>query len=192
MSAGKTEDRNTSDTIYQLKVTLKAIKPPIWRRIQVPGNITLAKLHKILQAAMGWEDYHLYEFQIGRVSFGTPDPEFDMPVENARTARLNKVVPEAKTRFQYIYDFGDYWVHDVLVEKILPPEEGVRYPVCTGGKRACPPEDCGGIPGYLGMLETIKNPGDPEYEEILEWLGGTFDPEEFDLEAINNELKRIK
>src|SRR3954471_13596926 len=134
--------------IYQLKVTLKGSKPPIWRRIQVRSDISLADLHQILQVAMGWEDYHLHQFIVGGQYYGVPDKDFDMDVLSERTAKLNRIAPGEKSRFTYEYDFGDDGLHDVLVEKVLPPEPDAQYPRCITGKRARPPEDCGGIWGY--------------------------------------------
>ena len=182
-----------NETIYQLKITLKESKPPIWRRIQVPANITLHKLHAILQCVMGWYDYHLYGFRIAGIEYGIPDPDGDFDefdLKDSRRARLNKVISGEKAVFTYDYDFGDGWEHQILVEKILPAESGVQYPVCLAGKRACPPEDCGGIGGYEDLLKIIRNPAHEEYEEMMEWLGGPFDPEEFDIEDINPYLAR--
>jgi len=182
-------------SIYQLKLTLKDSKPPIWRRIQVSGDISLHRLHKIIQAAMGWLDYHLYQFTIANFVYGIPDPEDDdwgMPVDDSRKIRLNKLLSREKTKIRYEYDFGDGWVHHILVEKIIPPAPGVNYPVCLAGKRACPPEDCGGIWGYEELLDIIGNPRHKEYKEMMEWLGGSFDAEEFDLESINEALSEFR
>ncbi len=180
--------------VYQIKVTLKDIRPPIWRRVQVPSNISLNKLHRILQAVMPWDDYHLHQFIIGGVYYGEPDPDddFGFELKSDRTAKLIQVASGARARFIYEYDFGDGWEHEIVVEKIVPPEAGVRYPICLAGKRACPPEDCGGIPGYARFLEAIRNPEHEEHDELLQWVGGSFDPEAFDLDEINRELKRIR
>jgi hypothetical protein len=177
--------------IYQLKVALKGSKPPIWRRIQVPGDINLRRLHLVIQEAMGWYNSHLWQFTVGGTDYG--DKEWDEwgEMADASKARLQQLVRSEKARFEYLYDFGDSWEHVILVEKILPPEPATRYPLCVTGKRACPPEDCGGIWGYEELLETIQNPDDPEYEEMMAWLGGEFDPEEFDLEAVNRALQRM-
>ncbi|BCV20697.1 plasmid pRiA4b ORF-3 family protein [Moorella sp. Hama-1] len=181
-----------NENIYQIKVTLKRIKPPIWRRVQVPGGITLAKLHKILQVVMGWYNRHLYQFTINGSHYGEPDDEFLVEVRNARRQKLKDVVNQEKQRFIYEYDFGDGWEHEIVVEKILPPEPGKRYPVCLKGKRACPPEDCGGPWGYASLLHILQHPGHPEYEDMRAWAGEDFDPEDFDLEFVNQELKTIK
>lgn len=179
-------------SVYQLKVTLKNTRPPIWRRVLVPGNVSLEKLHDILQVVMGWEDYHLHQFIVGDTYYGTRDPDagiWGMEARSERAARLSQVAPAEKSKFTYEYDFGDSWYHDILVEKITPPEKGVSYPVCIKGKGACPPEDVGGIWGYYAFLEAIKDPSNPEHGDMLEWAGGSFDPEEFDLEGINQALK---
>ncbi len=178
--------------VYQLKVTLKRIKPPIWRRIEVKGDISLYRLHRILQIVMGWGEYHLYEFAVGGRNFGEPDPEMGLEIESSRRMKLTEIVPVPRRRLNYTYDFGDNWEHEVLVEKIVPAEAGVRYPRCTGGKRACPPEDCGGVWGYEHLLEVLADPQDPEHDEMLEWVGGSFDPESFDLKGINERLRRVR
>jgi hypothetical protein len=181
--------QSASDTIYQLKVTLRESKPPIWRRIQAPSDISLARLHQILQVVMGWTDSHLHQFIVGGTIIGVPDPDFGVEVKNERTVRLSQVVRGEKSKFVYEYDFGDGWQHDILVEKVLQAEPGARYPICLAGKRACPPEDCGGVWGYDDLLEVIRNPDNPEHDEMLEWLGGDFDPEAFDVDAVNQELR---
>lgn len=179
--------------IYQIKVTLKHSKPPIWRRIQVAGDTRLDKLHLILQEVMGWENYHLHQFIVGGTYYGKPHPDYDdfFEMKDEKKVRLNQIAPREKSKFTYEYDFGDSWEHELLVEKVLPPESDVHYPCCIKGKRACPPEDVGGVWGYDSFLEAIQNPADPEHEDMLEWIGGEFDPEAFDLDEINEALRRI-
>ena len=186
--------RATDVPIYQIKVTLNDSKPPIWRRILVRSDITLAKLHRIIQAVMGWADYHLHQFIVGRTYYGVPHPDYGGFVEmrDESRVRLNRIVPGERFKFRYEYDFGDSWLHTLLVEKILPPEPGQQYPVCIKGKRACPPEDVGGIWGYYGFLEATQNPDHPEHEEYLEWVGGEFDPEAFDLDEVNRALRALR
>lgn len=174
--------------IYQLKVTLKNVRPPIWRRIQVPTEITLARLHRILQNALGWTDSHLHQFIVGRTYIGLPDPDAFHPVIDERKVRLSEIA-QPKSRFQYEYDFGDGWTHDVLVEKTLPAESGVAYPRCIDGKRACPPEDCGGVWGYADFLDALADPKHEQHEDMKEWIGGDFDPEAFDLATTNALLR---
>ena len=172
--------------IYQLKITLRGIKPPIWRRIAVAGDIKLDKLHKVLQLSMGWYDYHLHEFRIHGICYAVPHAEANPNDRNERRVPLNTVIHNVGERFDYTYDFGDSWEHSILVEKIEPPQPDIRYPVCLGGKRACPPEDCG---SYENFLAALNDPNHEEHEEFVEWIGGSFDPEEFDIEKVNKSLK---
>lgn len=181
-------------SVYQLKVTLDGSKPPIWRRILVPGNTTLYNLHDILQIVMGWENYHLHMFTIDGQIYGDPeDDEYgDLGTKDETRYRLDRLGLREKSKFSYEYDFGDSWDHTILVEKILPPENGVHYPVCIQGKRACPPEDVGGVWGYQGFLEAIADPEHEEHEEYLVWIGGEFDPEAFDLDEVNQALRAFE
>lgn len=160
--------KNKSTEIYQIKVTLRGSKPPIWRRIQVPGDISLGKLHRILQIVMGWTDSHLHQFIVGRTYYGQPDPNYgsDLEMRNESRVKLQQIAPGEKFKFIYEYDFGDSWEHELLIEKILPPETGVYYPRCLTGKRACPPEDCGGVWGYADFLDAIR---DPNYPNLLHY-----------------------
>ncbi|MBI3106125.1 MAG: plasmid pRiA4b ORF-3 family protein [Candidatus Rokubacteria bacterium] len=180
-------------TIYQLKITLKDLRPLIWRRFQVPGDYTLDRLHRVIQRVMGWTDSHLHEYIVRGRHYGTPSDEWEgPPVVPERSARLCDVAPREKARFVYVYDFGDSWEHDVLVEKIVAPQPGQRYPVCLAGQRACPPEDCGGYPGYIEFVAATSNPAHPEHAEMLEWVGGAFDPWVFDLDGVNRALRRFR
>jgi hypothetical protein len=178
-------------SVHQLKITLTDIRPPIWRRLQVSSSINLRRLHDVIQAAMGWTQSHLYQFQVGDVEFGEPDDEVGMPIRSAKSTSLRKIAPEPGAVFSYEYDFGDSWQHRIEVEKVLPPEPGVRYPRCLTGKRACPPEDVGGIWGYAEFLQAIRDLKHPEHTELLEWAGGAFDPEAFDLQAVNEQLAHL-
>ncbi|MFQ5617105.1 MAG: plasmid pRiA4b ORF-3 family protein, partial [Anaerolineales bacterium] len=182
-----------TNNIYQLKISLKGAKPPIWRRVLVPANFTLHKLHKVIQAAMGWWDYHLHQFIIFGEYYSNPadDGWGDLETKNEQRYRLNQIVSGRGFKFEYEYDFGDSWAHVIQVEKILPREKGVRYPVCIKGKRACPPEDVGGIWGYAGYLEAIQDPKHPEHDDYLEWRG-PFDPNAFDLDEVNAALQEIR
>jgi hypothetical protein len=139
--------RTPTRAVYQIKVTLKGSKPPIWRRIQITSDITLVQLHRILQRVMGWEGSHLYQFVISGIAYGDPGMVGEWDAEDARIVTLAALVRGEKSKLLYEYDFGDSWEHELLVEKILPLEEGKRYPICLTGKRACPPEDCGGVLG---------------------------------------------
>lgn len=180
--------------VYQLKITLRDVRPPIWRRVLISDATTLNQLHWIIQISMGWTNSHLHQFIIDEEYYSEPMFELDdwgREVKNEKRVRLNTLSPEPKRKFAYEYDFGDGWHHEILVEKVLAPEAGARYPQCVAGKRACPLEDCGGTWGYERFLEVIKDEDDPEHEEMLEWAGGSFDPEAFNLEEVNQELKSM-
>ena len=172
------------NNVYQFKVTLQGSSPPIWRRIQVPETYDFWDLHVAIQDGMGWDDCHLHEFEMvdpatnSPVSIGTPYEG----AEDVLTERIQKVADYFSLKnpyARYVYDFGDSWDHKIQLEKVLPRED-ITYPVCIGGKRACPPEDCGGIWGYEAFLEIINDPSHEEYEEMMDWIGGEFDPEHFD------------
>lgn len=176
---------------FQLKVTLRNIRPPVWRRVVVDSNATLAHLHSVLQIAFGWEDYHLHIFTADGVAYGVPSPDDWEPVRDGRRMKLNQLLRAPKDTLLYEYDFGDSWEHVVVLEKILPaPERPTPY--CSGGRRACPPEDSGGPWGYASFLEAITDPQHPEHEDYLEWAGGSFDPEAFDMDEVSAELSRLR
>ncbi len=176
-------------SIYQLKVTLKYSRPPIWRRLQVASTDTLEDVHVALQIAMGWTNSHLHQFMKDGVCYGIPDEEFPSDMLDEIDCRLDHVLKKEKDTLIYEYDFGDSWVHEVVLEKILPFKVDVKLPVCLKGSRACPPEDIGGVPGYEMFLEAIADPSHPEYEDMLEWIGGDFDPEQFDFAEVNDLLR---
>ncbi len=174
------------DHVYRFRVSLKDIKPPIWRRIEVPANYSFRDLHVVIQDAMGWLDYHLYEFGVKNphtdqvIKIGYPDEDYGediLPVWSELIA--NYFTPVNKIA-NYIYDFGDYWQHKLQLEQIHPTEKGESYPRCLKGKRACPPEDCGGVGGYYNMIEILSNPSDQDYETMIEWLGGEYNPDYFE------------
>jgi hypothetical protein len=182
--------------IYQIKVTLLDTDPPIWRRLLVPADLTLEQLHYVLQLAMGWEDCHMHEFRIGQQRFGTPDPMEKAfggsRTASERTARLSNVLGRAGIKAVYTYDFGDSRDHRIVVEKRLAPELGRAYPACLAGERHAPPEDCGGIPGFYKLLEAIRDPEHEEHEELLDWVGGGFDPEAFSVEEVNRRFAPLQ
>lgn len=177
--------------IYQLKIELQEIEPTIWRRVLVPGSITLAQLHEVIQTAIGWTNSHLHQFIVGADSYS--DPEFE--IEGTRSEyryRLARLAPRVRNTIAYVYDFGDGWEHQIRVEHII--EDDKRYPgtpVCLEGKRSGPPEDCGGPWGYEKFLEAIGNKKHPEHKELLRWIGGSFDPEYFDPGEVNALLRKI-
>jgi len=192
----KTDSGNISvqQAVYQIKIVLLGTGPPIWRRVLVPAEFTLAQLHNVAQAAMGWENDHLHEFHIGGLRFGVRDPSDALmggpPCINEENARIANVLNKRGPKPKYIYDFGDSWEHALTVEKLLIPEPNIAYPLCTGGKRNCPPEDSGGIPGFYNKLEALADPNHEEYEDIREWMG-SFDPEAFSVEAVNQKFRKI-
>jgi hypothetical protein len=177
--------------IYQIKITLKDISPKIWRRFAVPSDMSLHDLSKVIFEVMGWGGYHLYAFHIGGLEYGLPDDEFDVDKEiiDDRDVSLKDVLKE-KQQFEYEYDFGDDWRHELFVEKITDADPKITYPVCLEGKRACPPEDCGSVSGYEELLEALKDLKKKKYEELVEWAGN-YNPEEFDLSEVNGRIRSI-
>jgi hypothetical protein len=180
--------------VYQFKVSIRHIKPVIWRRIQVPETYTFWDLHVAIQDSFDWLDYHLHEFIIAKPKTGAKvriicyEDEFEgfsRTTLFGRIEKISKYFSLKNNTAEYNYDFGDNWQHALKLEKILPRKEDVCYPVCIGGKRARPPEDCGGLGGYEDFLEIIRNPEHEEYEETIEWAGGKFDPEYFDIKKIS-------
>ena len=173
----------TDPTILTLKVALRGVKPPVWRRLRVPGRMTLRGLHDAIQIAMGWDDCHLHTFSIGGEQFGDRRSVDDVADESRPT--LVGLLRSGVTRFSYTYDFGDDWEHLITFEKGAPAGAGEVHPACLAGKRRCPPEDCGGIWGYERLLATRADPTHPERDE---WIDADFDPERFDLDAVNTAL----
>lgn len=181
--------------LYQLKITLKWSKPPIWRRVVVRANMPLDRLHQVIQNVMGWTNSHLHQFMLGRAYYGTPDSDsaaMGMEIMNEKRYTVADLASVAKKKFIYEYDLGDGWQHEVVLEKILPPDSAFKHPVCVAGANACPPEDCGGIPGYYRLLEILADPKHPEHQEMKEWVGEKLDPERFDLNSANSGLKQLK
>ena len=188
-------DTGGGTPLYQLKITLRDCKPPIWRRIVVRADMKLDRLHRVIQTAMGWSDCHLHQFVVGRVFYGVPDRErddFGTETLNEKRYTVADLAPVAKRKFIYEYDFGDSWEHEILVEKALPPDAAFKHPVCLAGANASPPEDCGGIPGYYDLLAALADPKHEQHEEMKEWVGGAWDATRFSLEDANAGLKRIK
>jgi hypothetical protein len=177
--------------IYQLKITLRDSKPPIWRRVLVTGSINLYELHEVIQIVMGWTDSHLHQFIIGGECFSLPDPDAMRPLKDELSFQLKQVAPQEKAKFIYEYDFGDSWEHQILVEKISQPDPEISYPICIKGKRACPPEDVGGMWGYEEFLEALNDPYHQKHDMFLDWWGQQFDSEAFDLEETNLGLRQL-
>lgn len=194
----KKDQLKASAPVYQFKITLSHSKPPIWRRIQVPAFMTLTNLHEIIQVSMGWFDSHLHQFEIDNVLYGPADDENEEwgmeSVEDEEKYTLQDLADRIAPHFDYTYDFGDDWQHRITVEKILPAGEGKPYPVLIKGKRACPPEDIGGIWGYQEFLEAYTHADHEDHEEMYEWAGPDFDAERFtseDIDEINIELREM-
>ncbi len=192
----KRKNAQTSVDICEVEISLLEIKPRIWRRFAVPTDITLAKLHKVIQIIMGWTNSHLHQFIIKNELYAPHDPRIDPDWNrnsyDERLVKLSDVVDSGAKSFKYEYDFGDDWMHKLQVKKVGPPDAHVVYPVCLAGKRACPPEDCGGPWGFEELLEAIADPKHERHEDLTEWLGEGFDPEWFYLEEINKMLKKIR
>lgn len=188
-SQSTSEQIPADESVYELEVALSGINPKIFRRFSVPGTITLSQLSRAIQSAMGWHGGHLYEFVVGGQSYGDPDPEIRM--KDARRIRLQAIIDQPRSTFQYIYDFGDDWRHQVTVRNIRPIRPGETVPNLIDGGRACPPEDVGGIPGYDNFLRIMADPTDPEYEDMLGWAGGSWDPERFDREGLQHRLMSV-
>ncbi len=178
--------------VVQLKVTLRDTKPPVWRRVLVPASVTLAELHEILQAAMGWTNSHLHEFEVDGHRIGMSDLEdLEEPPADEIRYSLDSIAYEGR-RFKYLYDFGDNWQHTILVEKILDPDSGMGAPVVTGGRRACPPEDVGGTRGFAEFLSAIADPMHDEHESLLEWTGGGYDATDAALDDFDERLAELR
>ena len=205
--------------IHEFKITLHDSKPPIWRRVAVPSDIRLSKLHLVIQVVMGWSNYHLHQFVVRnprpRLKKGESnamvrsgqrdklamymrrdrylsDPQFELEeAEDESKVKLNELAPLVKSKLIYEYDFGDNWSHTIEVVKIGPPAEGVKYPICISGELACPPEDCGGIWGFYDMLEAVEDPSHELHKEFTEWLPRGFNPERFDLKKVNFVLSKL-
>jgi len=174
-----------TSNIYQFKITLKKIKPKIWRRIQVPADYDFEDLHLAIQKAMGWGNYHLHQFEMWSPRFGCKVTIGTSECDELETkAKVAKYFLSTSDKALYEYDFGDGWEHDITLEKILPAVAGSKYPQCIAGERACPPEDCGGVFGYENLLEIISDPKHDEYEDHMDWLVGKFNPEDFDPKSV--------
>lgn len=186
---------------YQFKIQIQGIqKPPVWRRVIVPSNITFDTFHQIIQAAFGWNNYHLYQFsEFGWGSekiYEIPDIEDDYEVEkteNSYLIKISEVFKKPKQTFTYIYDFGDNWKHDIILEEIL--DEKIMRSMCVDGKGTCPPEDSGGIPGYQNLIDILNDPKRPEYKDMINWLGipknTQWDVNAFDKNIANERCSQI-
>lgn len=177
-------------TVHRIKVTLAGSSPPIWRRLEVPSTMTLHAVHEVIQVAFGWEGYHLWVFEHRRERYGIADAE--LSIADAAARRLDQLASRDGDRLRYTYDFGDDWRHDIVVETVAVPEPDVAYPRCITGRRAGPPEDCGGVWGYDDLLGVLADPGHEDHRERLDWLGlgsaSEFDPAAFSPAQVNAAL----
>lgn len=175
------------EPIARVKITLEESHPPIWRRVDVPMSASLMALHDIIQVAFRWKGGHLFEFRIGEKVYGKPHPEdeaFGRKVYQAKSLRLETLIGRGVGRFQYVYDFGDNWRHDLVIETIMEGSEDIDYPVFVAGARRAPPEDVGGMTGFMEFLEAVLDTTHEEHARMLTWYGRPFDPSDIDEKRI--------
>ena len=179
-----------NERLYLLRIKLLDIEPEIWRRFVVPANITLDRLHDVIQIVMGWNDSHLHEFTIGKKRY-TEYPEYKEDGLECGRYRFGGLIKRKGRTFGYLYDFGDSWEHELTLEESRYFNPELRTAIaCLEGERACPPEDVGGTPGYYEFCEVLQDPSDEEYEHFMEWSGGNYDSERFDIDSVNWELMK--
>ena len=176
--------------VLQLRLSIEGIKPEIWRRIQVTSDFTLARLHRVIQAVMDWQDYHLHQFTFAGREYGVPDPEDEHEVIDERTVRLRDLGMSSGDCLEYFYDFGDDWRHVVELEEVLQIGADHLLPHCLGGERSAPPEDVGGVKGYEEFLEALCDPSHQEHDHMESWVGRPFDPENFSIDEANARLEK--
>ena len=189
--------KKTPTTIYELEIFLAETDPKIWRRFEVRSDITLAKLHDIIQIVMGWTNSHMHHFMDLDEKRYAPrhddvDADWNDEVTEERETVLRDVMPKKGSRLVYEYDFGDSWTHGLKVVAVGAPQPSVRYPRCLAGEKACPSEDSGGVWGYYEMLKILADPKHKDHDSYREWIGGKFDPDEFDLDEVNDSLASIR
>jgi Plasmid pRiA4b ORF-3-like protein len=191
------KESKEASPFFRLRVTLADISPPIWREVVVRAGTTLDTLHEVLQVVMGWEDSHMHAFRVGKIEFGDPESDADAPIRSEMTATIDELARLTRRKpTLYEYDFGDSWVHEILIEPEQDEPNLARRRAtiawCVGGARACPPEDCGGAPGYEDLADAIADEESPQHEELMEWLGRPFDPERFDVVEVNRKLAKLR
>lgn len=195
MSPSKSSRRIEPQRVYQLRIELLFIEPVIWRTIFVPETLTLPKLDRVVQAAMGWTNSHLHAWRIDGRRYGVPDPEWNMPGEllDERKFTVGSVLGDHIDEFVYDYDFGDGWEHRVVVEKrLLADPERNTWPMCIAGANACPPEDVGGPPGYLDFVQAMRDPMHQDHLQMWRWNRGPFDPASFSLNDANRAIRKLR
>jgi hypothetical protein len=182
----------TAETIARLRISLNDIEPGVWRTVDMPVAGSLKMLHHVIQAAMGWQDYHLWHFDIGERCYGVPDPEWpDRNLAAARNVKLVALIERGVRQLTYTYDMGDDWRHTVTIEAVEPGKPGVKYPRFVAGERRCPPEDVGGFPGFELFLDAVNDPAHEEHQQTLKWYGGPFDSDDIDVLATKRAVAAI-
>ena len=182
----------TPETIVRLRISLKDIEPEIWRTVEMPVTGSLKLLHDVIQAAMGWEDYHLWHFEAGDRRYGVSNPEWpDNNLAAAKNVKLGSFIDREVREITYTYDMGDDWRHRIVVEEIGPADAGTRYPRFVAGELRCPPEDVGGLPGFELFVDAMRDPAHDEHRRLLEWYGGPFDPEDIDERAAERAVAAV-
>ncbi len=177
--------------VHTVRVALRWVEPIVWRRLTVPSETKLPRFNRMLEAVMGWEGYHLHMFEVGVLRFGPPDEDDSQRIDE-RKITIDQTLPRVDSALCWAYDFGDSWQHDVTVESIDEPVADVRYPICTDGAHACPPEDCGGVSGYDELRLVLADPDHPEHGHLADWVPDGFDSEGLDLVAANQRLRRVR
>jgi Plasmid pRiA4b ORF-3-like protein len=179
------------DPLLQVRITLTDVDdPPVWRRVLIPAAYSLDRVHAVIQAAMGWQNYHMHAFRLGDVSYGRPDPDDVLGFLDETGVRLGDLAATAD-RIEYEYDFGDSWEHELVIEARTTAQDGSIYPACLAGEGACPPEDCGGSYGFEEFKAIITGPPSTERDEMLQWAGGDYDPARFNLTAANTAVAAV-
>lgn len=180
-------------TTYQLRIRLTDLQPPIWRRVLVE-DCTLLNLHKIIQVSMGWDNLRMWQFEIEGKEYGDDvvDDAFEREFIAARKSKLSRFIEAGVKRLLYTYDFEDNWIHTIDVENTAQADLKVKYPICIDGKRACPPEGCGGLCGYENFQDALSSPEDTDHKLASLWMDDEFDSESFDLDAVNPKLAKVR
>jgi hypothetical protein len=178
--------------VFQLRIRLEEVNPPVWRRVLVPGGAKLSRLHDIFQAAMGWTNSHLHSFTIGSQLYGMQFDEYPEGELDETEHTVFVALRGGLRRFSYEYDFGDSWTHEVVIEEVSWSPYTLKHGVCLDGQGACPPEDVGGVSGYEQFLEAIRDPLHEEHDNYLVWVGYKFDPDVFNVAAANAALQRVR